>query len=722
MTKDEIDKLFEYISVEKIEKLFDFINNEDLKNKIQNSENPEEMIQENLEEIVEDINSNIPTELWDYFCDKAINQQCSDLIVDEKIREEQLEKFEQKVNDIIKMSDDEKIASLDEIQPYNYRMQIVMSLGDIAKVRALDKFDSLQHRVEIAKTIENPEQKLNALDKIEDEYYKQEVAKTINDSEVKLRALDKFEDEDSKVSVAMTIEDAEVKLKALDKINSPASKGKLAITINDSEVKLRALDKIDDPYYKKSVAITIKDSEVKLRALDKFEDEDRKMSVAMTIEDSEVKFKALDKMENPEDMMGLAKTIKDPIYRLKSTEKFTESESYRKEIIDTFTLDELEILCESKELENIDIIKTLNNRKKVMQVVQDESNKQSNESNIMGLPKDMTIGVELESEGGISKDIIGYEMLERWKGVKDGSLHNGVEINSPILHDNEEDMKELEIVCHSMQRIGLEATENCGGHIHIGADYLQNNPQALENLMTIWNECEELFYKMSNEEGIIPRNGIVKYAKTRHSKIEESSIDGKLSIRSTKDFEDLRSKIIKSEPKYSGLNLGHYGEMGKNTIEFRMPNGTLNPETIRANIKLFGTLMQVSKEMALNPEYKKEEFARMTDRNLTEAEKVEALLDLLFDDEKTKSVYRGRWTSVRDEEIFDELTEGGVPTFKRGNYEIVGKDNIEGVANSQEAIQEMSDIAPEIRKVIEERSNAELSNDNNEEQDNNEPR
>ena len=144
----------------------------------------------------------------------------------------------------------------------------------------------------------------------------------------------------------------------------------------------------------------------------------------------------------------------------------------------------------------------------------------------------------------------------------------------------------------------------------------------------------------------------------------------------------------------------YYGEKDKNTIEFRISNSTLNPQVVKDNIRLFGSLMKVSKEMSLNPGYKNEEFKIMKNRSLTEREKVEALLELLFEDEKIKGIYRERWESVRNKEIFDELTLGQKQTFERGNYQIK-KENCRRVAEQIKVIEEMIRVANEIRKELE---------------------
>lgn len=329
----------------------------------------------------------------------------------------------------------------------------------------------------------------------------------------------------------------------------------------------------------------------------------------------------------------------------------------------------------------------------------------------LGLPEDMTIGVELEAEGKNSNLVKALgSVLPDWEAKNDGSLDEGVEVVSPVLHDTEEDMKNLEAVCNVMQQIELETTERCGGHIHIGVEYFESNPDAFGNLLTIWNQCEELFYKMANEKGTIPRDGIITYARASHGDLENLSKGNRFYIRDMSEFEKIQEDLADIEEKFRGLNLGHYGEKGKNTIEFRIPNGTINHKTVKENIKLFGNLMKISKEMALNPEYKKEEFETLLDTDLTEAEKVEALLNLLFDDEQTKSIYRERWDSVKDEKIFNKLTAGQTPTFKRGNYIIANKQDINEVVSDKEAIVEMSGVRKEMERDVKERQ-SQLSDD-----------
>lgn len=203
------------------------------------------------------------------------------------------------------------------------------------------------------------------------------------------------------------------------------------------------------------------------------------------------------------------------------------------------------------------------------------------------------------------------------------------------------------------------------GHIHIGADFLVNDYKAWENFFTIYNECEEIFYKMSNRVGEIPREEVADYAMSSNDVISSTFKNNEVSITTQEDL-DLIIEAMK-DTRNRGINFSNMEEEGIQTIEFRIPNGTIDINTITQNIRLFGQLLNISKQASLDREYKKEEFLVLKNHNLTEREKVESLLNLLFDDDKEKDLYRQRWDKIKDNEYFERVKAEN-PTFKRGNY------------------------------------------------------
>lgn len=80
---------------------------------------------------------------------------------------------------------------------------------------------------------------------------------------------------------------------------------------------------------------------------------------------------------------------------------------------------------------------------------------------------------------------------------------------------------------------------------------------------------------------------------------------------------------MKADPRrYQGLNRANLGSRGKNTIEFRMANGSIDPDIIKQNVMLYGSLLNTAREMTLNPEYKKDEIAKFQRTDCTEEEKI----------------------------------------------------------------------------------------------------
>ena len=135
------------------------------------------------------------------------------------------------------------------------------------------------------------------------------------------------------------------------------------------------------------------------------------------------------------------------------------------------------------------------------------------------------------------------------------------------------------------------------GHIHFGADFLENDYKAWENFITIYNECEEIFYKMSNRRGQAPREEISQYAQTSNDVISAAFGNGEVRIKTQEDLDTIIETM--QDTRNRGINFCNIDEDGTNTIEFRMPNGTIDINIIRENIRLFGQLLNISKQMSI---------------------------------------------------------------------------------------------------------------------------
>ena len=98
-------------------------------------------------------------------------------------------------------------------------------------------------------------------------------------------------------------------------------------------------------------------------------------------------------------------------------------------------------------------------------------------------------------------------------------------------------------------------------------------------------------------------------------------------------------------------------------IEIRIFNSSLDPEIIFQDLLLVGKIFEVSLRNAKDSNYKKDEFNRLTLHNVTENDKVDNLLNLLFDKSEQRIIFKKRWQSVNKENY--KTYESGKDTFER---------------------------------------------------------
>lgn len=276
----------------------------------------------------------------------------------------------------------------------------------------------------------------------------------------------------------------------------------------------------------------------------------------------------------------------------------------------------------------------------------------------INLPSGMTVGIEIESEGRFSRSLRG-EILEGWKAKEDPSLDNGVEVISPILRGTRKDTRNIYKICNMLNDMGQEAGENCGGHVHIGADYLTGT-DSYANLLVIWSNAEKVLYQISNEPYQLPRNKAVSfYAKPISRKIEEALRSGSLNLETEEDLQSFIKQIKDVQGnRHFGLNFLNVNQNKKNTIEFRLPNGTLSPEAWIENINLFGGIVKAAEEIAQiqrkvakertdEEKQKLELFEDMNSGNLTEEGVLDTLL-MLAVGEHQREVYKHRYKTNKE--------------------------------------------------------------------------
>lgn len=325
----------------------------------------------------------------------------------------------------------------------------------------------------------------------------------------------------------------------------------------------------------------------------------------------------------------------------------------------------------------------------------------------LGLPKDFKFGIELEAYNvkingkngmytGKSAEFInnsGWHMATKAEESLVGN--GGAELVSPILKDTPEDWKSISKICEHMKKFpdnkgdSVVADDKCGLHIHFDSNCLTQNPARFKNFLRLYAESEELLYKMCNEKNApIRRNAINKnfkglnlisslwrngMASPTGKKILKQIENGtlKLSYKKFGKLKMLASKYKLDERRYSGLNLTNIGTPQKNTIEFRMANGTLNPEIIKQNVFLYSSLINTAIEITEKPEKYKNSLSNFYKTDLTEEQKAENFLSLIIENEEDRAIYMERWRSVKDSHVFQKNYKKGFAQnrFKREEFE-----------------------------------------------------
>lgn len=257
--------------------------------------------------------------------------------------------------------------------------------------------------------------------------------------------------------------------------------------------------------------------------------------------------------------------------------------------------------------------------------------------NTLNFKKTTTFGYEIEFEDA-DIDIIReylYSKKEEWFLLFDPSLKKGAEIPTPILKDNEKTWKEIKKLCTFLKQHS-KIKENCGGHIHIGKQVLGNSNKSLLNFLKLWSTYEHIIYYFSYGDNNKPREIIKEYAKPISNEFWQTYNEYKDNILVPKE-EIIRKVTVIRNLGVSLKYLLPYERPDIDTIEFRCPNGTLNPIIWQNNTNLFVKLLEYSK----NPNFdnnkvqirhKKREtiYSKLDKYNIVYLKDALELSDLLF--------------------------------------------------------------------------------------------
>ena len=168
-------------------------------------------------------------------------------------------------------------------------------------------------------------------------------------------------------------------------------------------------------------------------------------------------------------------------------------------------------------------------------------------------------------------------------------------------------------------------------------------------------------YMITNRRGEKTRRKIETYGQMVYSKIQSINWDS-VHINNEEDIKKICDKV-NNRSRYFSVNLKNVGKAEKNTIEFRLANGSVNYDIWRENCLLFGRLIQTAKICSIDYSIKKEKLQKLFEPDLSEKEKLIRFLDLIFEDEKEKQIFYKRWESRSGEKPL--FGEKNVTTYHR---------------------------------------------------------
>ncbi|MGI8422882.1 MAG: amidoligase family protein [Chloroflexota bacterium] len=197
----------------------------------------------------------------------------------------------------------------------------------------------------------------------------------------------------------------------------------------------------------------------------------------------------------------------------------------------------------------------------------------------------------------------------------------GGEVVSPPLTDTTDCWRQVAVVLDVLKRCGAEVNRSCGLHVHIGAEALRDpssppyapddstlraTPESarpgwvtggggfavrkdllptLSRLAMLTSVCfEDLVFRLASAEGGAHRGRAFFY---RHCRPLERE------LRSTYErLEDLTDDLgLEGSTRRAALNLTNVGDPGKDTVEFRQCNGTLDGRVVQAFVRLCTALV-----------------------------------------------------------------------------------------------------------------------------------
>ena len=212
-------------------------------------------------------------------------------------------------------------------------------------------------------------------------------------------------------------------------------------------------------------------------------------------------------------------------------------------------------------------------------------------------------------------EFLNFMKYNNWKAIPERSLEYGGEIVSPILHNNETTWQYLSEICSFLSISGACDDEWTGAHVHAGADILGYDTKAWMNLLYLIMAYENVIYRYSSGEYNRLREGVnlmaYPIAIELYDYISKNSLYKSclaslfVTLGYKEKFQSFNFKNVKMFD-LENRNI-------KNTIEYRLPNGTFEPVIWQNNINMFIHLLNACKK-DIDNDYVKRRIKNLEDR------------------------------------------------------------------------------------------------------------
>ena len=292
---------------------------------------------------------------------------------------------------------------------------------------------------------------------------------------------------------------------------------------------------------------------------------------------------------------------------------------------------------------------------------------------MINLNKKITFGLEFEYED-IDKSIIDRFIetkLPLYCSDFEEEFETGGEIKSPPLYDNKETWLEIKQVCDYLKKNNAVVDISAGSHVHVSVSELGKNIEKFKQFILLYIAYEHILYRFSNGERIDTRRNQIATSYPISLMIAPMCKE----ILRIKDYEELKILLVDSSSRFQGLNLKNikFNEITKNTIkntiEFRMANGTKEEIIWQNLVNTYTKMINSSIKKSFDIDKLRYKIRRMNDIYLNYGyfdgiyiDEALEFVDIIFDNNLDKTNFLKQY--IKDKRL-ERSCKKDIPTYSK---------------------------------------------------------